>query len=131
MADKLISATPGIGINELKNNVFYKFILFFFKQVSFCDAVDLVRVRKVYLLGGYAYVPQQDFVTIVLNNYRTKLSKALAVLAYKKDSPAIGTAPCCYILFVFFLTFWRKAKRNVCCYFQKAKADPRKSRHCT
>lgn len=24
MADKLINATPAIGINELKNNVFYK-----------------------------------------------------------------------------------------------------------
>ncbi|XP_015672423.1 DNA primase large subunit, partial [Protobothrops mucrosquamatus] len=81
MADKLINATPGIGVNELKNNVFYK--------VSFCDAVDLVRVRKVYLLGGYACVPQQDFVTIVLNNYRTKLSKALALTA--RSLPIVQT----------------------------------------
>ncbi|ETE62589.1 hypothetical protein L345_11653, partial [Ophiophagus hannah] len=81
-------------------------------DVPFCDAADLVRVRKVYLLGGYAYVPQQEFVTIVLSSYRTKLSKALAV-SYKKDSPAIGRTPCCQVLFVFVLTFWRKAKRDM------------------
>ncbi|XP_034292580.1 DNA primase large subunit [Pantherophis guttatus] len=81
MEDKLINATPAIGINELKNNVFYK--------VPFCDAADLVRVRKVYLLGGCAYVPQQDFVTIVLNSYRTKLSKALALTA--RSLPMVQT----------------------------------------
>jgi len=36
----------------------------------------------VYLKAGYAYIPQQDIVTIVLNDFRTRLSKALAVSVY-------------------------------------------------
>uniref|UniRef100_A0A8C6Y575 DNA primase large subunit n=1 Tax=Naja naja TaxID=35670 RepID=A0A8C6Y575_NAJNA len=79
MENKLIDANP--GISELKNNVFYK--------VPFSDAADLVRVRKVYLLVGYACVPQQEFVTIVLNSYRTKLSKALALTA--RSLPMVQT----------------------------------------
>lgn len=38
-----------------------------------------MRTRKVYLKAGYAYIPHQDIVTIVLNDFRTRLSKALAV----------------------------------------------------
>lgn len=48
-------------------------------KVPFQDALDLVRTRKVYLKAGYAYIPHQDIVTIVLNDFRTRLSKALAV----------------------------------------------------
>lgn len=48
-------------------------------KVPFQDALDLVRTRKVYLRAGYAYIPHQDIVTIVLNDFRTRLSKALAV----------------------------------------------------
>lgn len=51
----------------------------FLFQVPFQDALDLVRTRKVYLRAGYAYIPHQDIVTIVLNDFRTRLSKALAV----------------------------------------------------
>lgn len=38
-----------------------------------------MRTRKVYLKAGYAYIPHQDIVAIVLNDFRTRLSKALAV----------------------------------------------------
>uniref|UniRef100_A0A8D2LX44 DNA primase large subunit n=1 Tax=Varanus komodoensis TaxID=61221 RepID=A0A8D2LX44_VARKO len=61
----------------------------FIAWVPFCDAVDLVRVRQVYFHGGYAYVPLQDFLAIVLNSYRTKLSKALALTA--RSLPIIQT----------------------------------------
>nr|XP_028578493.1 DNA primase large subunit isoform X1 [Podarcis muralis] len=81
IGEKLRNSTPGLGGVKIEEFVFYK--------VPFCDAVDLVRVRKVYLHGGYAYVPQQDFVTIVLNNYRTKLSKALALTA--RSLPIVQT----------------------------------------
>lgn len=47
--------------------------------MPFQDALDLVRSRKVYLLAGNAYIPHQEIVTIVLNDFRTRLSKALAV----------------------------------------------------
>lgn len=48
-------------------------------QVPFQDALDLVRTRKVYLQDGHAYIPHQEIITIVLNDFRTRLSKALAV----------------------------------------------------
>lgn len=54
-------------------------------KVPFQDALDLVRTRKVYLKAGYAYIPHQDIVTIVLNDFRTRLSKALAV-SFLSDS---------------------------------------------
>lgn len=53
--------------------------LFSVLKVPFQDALDLVRARKVYLKAGFAYIPHQDIVTIVLNDFRTRLSKALAV----------------------------------------------------
>lgn len=56
-----------------------EFMLTGISKVPFQDALDLVRTRKVYLKAGYAYIPHQDIVTIVLNDFRTRLSKALAV----------------------------------------------------
>lgn len=52
---------------------------FILVQVPFQDALDLVRTRKVFLKAGYVYIPHQDIVAIVLNDFRTRLSKALAV----------------------------------------------------
>lgn len=49
--------------------------------MPFQDALDLVRTRKVYLKAGYVYIPHHDIVTIVINDFRTRLSKALAVSA--------------------------------------------------
>ena len=48
-------------------------------QIPFAEALDLFRGRKVYLENGFAYVPHKDIVAIILNEFRTKLSKALAV----------------------------------------------------
>ncbi|XP_057411601.1 DNA primase large subunit isoform X1 [Balaenoptera acutorostrata] len=47
-------------------------------KIPFADALDLFRGRKVYLENGFAYVPLKDIVAIILNEFRTKLSKALA-----------------------------------------------------
>uniref|UniRef100_A0A803TCG0 DNA primase large subunit n=1 Tax=Anolis carolinensis TaxID=28377 RepID=A0A803TCG0_ANOCA len=77
----LRSATPGFNEADVTNNAFY--------LVPFSDSVDLVRVKRVYFYGGYAYVPQQDFLVILLNNYRTRLSKALAITA--RSLPIIQT----------------------------------------
>ncbi|XP_077164061.1 DNA primase large subunit isoform X3 [Paroedura picta] len=79
IADELVNSTSGLNFTKVEEMVYYK--------VPFCDAVDLVRVRRVYFHGGYAYVPHQDIITIVLNNYRTKLSKALAITA--RSLPAV------------------------------------------
>ncbi|KAM9074464.1 DNA primase large subunit isoform 2-T3 [Megaptera novaeangliae] len=48
-------------------------------KIPFADALDLFRGRKVYLENGFAYVPLKDIVAIILNEFRTKLSKALAL----------------------------------------------------
>ncbi|XP_008428058.1 DNA primase large subunit [Poecilia reticulata] len=58
-----------------------------FYKVPFQDALDLVRTRKVYLKEGYAYIPHNEIVTIVLNDFRTRLSKALALTA--RSLPAV------------------------------------------
>lgn len=52
---------------------------FLLSQVGLADAVDLFRARRVFIKDGFAYVPLKDIDAIVLSNYRTKLSKALAV----------------------------------------------------
>ncbi|XP_074847205.1 DNA primase large subunit [Carettochelys insculpta] len=70
---QLINSTPGLMREKLEELVFYK--------VPLPDAMDLFRVRRVYLQNGIAYVPHSDIVSIVLNNYRIKLSKALALTA--------------------------------------------------
>ncbi|XP_036173379.1 DNA primase large subunit isoform X1 [Myotis myotis] len=56
-------------------------------KIPFADALDLFRGRKVYLQDGFAYVPSKDIVAIILNEFRTKLSKALALTA--RSLPAV------------------------------------------
>jgi len=52
-----------------------------FYKVPFTDVLDLVRVRKVYLKCGFAYVPHPEIVSIVLGIFRSQLSLALSVTA--------------------------------------------------
>lgn len=61
--------------------MYVQYVTYYFSvsKVPFQDALDLVRTRKVYLLAGNAYIPHHEIVTIVLNDFRTRLSKALAV----------------------------------------------------
>ena len=49
-----------------------------FYRVPFEEAFDLVRERRVYLQGGWAYIPRANLVHIVVNKYRTHLSQQLA-----------------------------------------------------
>ncbi|XP_010008271.1 PREDICTED: DNA primase large subunit-like, partial [Nestor notabilis] len=71
LANELLASTPGFTMTKVKEQMFYK--------VGLADAVDLFRARRVFIKDGFAYVPLKDIDAIVLNNYRTKLSKALAV----------------------------------------------------
>jgi len=48
-------------------------------EVVFTDVLELVRGLKVYVHRGFAYVPQPEFVVIVLNVFRCRLSHALVV----------------------------------------------------
>ncbi|KAK2544834.1 Prim2 [Columba livia] len=73
LASELSTSTPGFTMSKVKEQMFYK--------VGLADAVDLFRARRVFIKDGFAYVPFKDIVAIVLNNYRAKLSKALALTA--------------------------------------------------
>ncbi|NXE61353.1 PRI2 primase, partial [Calcarius ornatus] len=73
LANELSSSTPGFTLPKVKEQMFYK--------VGLADAVDLFRARRVFIKDGFAYVPFKEIDVIVLNNYRTKLSKALALTA--------------------------------------------------
>ncbi|NXB48309.1 PRI2 primase, partial [Leucopsar rothschildi] len=73
LANELSTSTPGFNLTKVKEQMFYK--------VGLADAVDLFRARKVFIKDGFAYVPFKEIHVIVLNNYRTKLSKALALTA--------------------------------------------------
>ncbi|NXA98186.1 PRI2 primase, partial [Melanocharis versteri] len=73
LANELCASTPGFNPSKVKEQMFYK--------VGLADAVDLFRARRVFIKDGFAYVPFKEIDVIVLNNYRTKLSKALALTA--------------------------------------------------
>ncbi|XP_072533158.1 DNA primase large subunit [Salminus brasiliensis] len=79
LKDQLINSSFGFSGITVAEQDFYK--------VPFQDALDLVRTRKVFLRGGYAYIPHQEIVAIVLNDFRTRLSKALALTA--RSLPAV------------------------------------------
>lgn len=53
-----------------------------FYKVKFYEVLDLVRARKVYLSGGYAYIPHKDFVSVLSAQYRTHLKQSLAVACH-------------------------------------------------
>uniref|UniRef100_A0A3B4A007 DNA primase large subunit n=1 Tax=Periophthalmus magnuspinnatus TaxID=409849 RepID=A0A3B4A007_9GOBI len=73
LMDKLVNSSYAGSGTKVEDQDIYK--------VPFQDALDLVRTRKVYLKAGYVYIPHQDIVTIVLNDFRTRLSKAMALTA--------------------------------------------------
>ncbi|XP_028034027.1 DNA primase large subunit-like [Bombyx mandarina] len=63
----LIESTPYSKIDNMK---FYK--------VKFFEVLDLVKARKVFLNGGYAYIPHRDFISVLAAQYRTHLKQNLA-----------------------------------------------------
>nr|XP_020016436.1 DNA primase large subunit isoform X3 [Castor canadensis] len=76
---EIIASSPSLSGVKYEQESVYK--------IPFADALDLFRGRKVYLEGGFAYVPLKDIVAIVLNEFRAKLSKALALTA--RSLPAV------------------------------------------
>lgn len=76
---EIIASSPSLSGTKLELESVYK--------IPFADALDLFRGRKVYLEDGFAYVPLKDIVAIILNEFRTKLSKALALTA--RSLPAV------------------------------------------
>ncbi|XP_039764600.1 DNA primase large subunit [Pararge aegeria] len=52
---------------------------FKFYKVKFFEVLDLVKARKVYLKGGYAYIPHKDFISVLSAQFRTHLRQSLAI----------------------------------------------------
>lgn len=75
----IIASSPSLSGAQLELESVYK--------IPFADALDLFRGRKVYLEDGFAFVPLKDIVAIILNEFRAKLSKALALTA--RSLPAV------------------------------------------
>ncbi|XP_068231389.1 DNA primase large subunit [Palaemon carinicauda] len=69
--ENLVSGSYNIGSGDLlEGHSFFK--------VSFTEALELVKSRKVFIKGGFAYVPDTDLVTLVTTSFRAHLSQALA-----------------------------------------------------
>ncbi|CAG0915717.1 unnamed protein product [Notodromas monacha] len=70
------SALYGSGnlYSTVEKTVFYK--------VPFYEALELVRSRKAYLEGGMAYVADQDLNSIILQTFKSRLNRALALLSH-------------------------------------------------
>ncbi|XP_077625225.1 DNA primase large subunit [Crocuta crocuta] len=78
---EIIASSPSSNVSKFELDVESVY------KIPFADALDLFRGRKVYLEDGFAYVPLKDIVAIVLNEFRAKLSKALALTA--RSLPAV------------------------------------------
>lgn len=53
-----------------------------FYKVKFFEVLDLVKSRKVFLSGGYVYIPHRDFVSVLSAQFRTHLRQSLAVACH-------------------------------------------------
>ncbi|XP_053608667.1 DNA primase large subunit-like isoform X2 [Plodia interpunctella] len=53
-----------------------------FYKVKFYEVLDLVKLRRVYLQRGYAYIPHKDFVSVLSAQFRTQLRQSLAVACH-------------------------------------------------
>ncbi|XP_065176772.1 DNA primase large subunit-like [Sycon ciliatum] len=76
---KELYGSTGSRFEDLTATPFYK--------VPFVQAFDLVSRRRVFLKGGIAFVPLLDFVSILSNELRTRLQRALMMTA--RSLPAV------------------------------------------
>ncbi|CAG5056589.1 unnamed protein product [Parnassius apollo] len=53
-----------------------------FYKVKFYEVLDLVKCRKVYIQGGYAYIPDKDFISVLSAQYRIHLKQSLVVACH-------------------------------------------------
>ena len=70
--EKLIAAA-GYGISAIKfeEEKYYK--------VSWLEAIDLVRSRRVFIEAGMAYIPSSEVLSLVIGVFRSKLSHNLVL----------------------------------------------------
>jgi len=72
LGDALMAAT-GLGISghKLADEEFYK--------VPWQEAVDLVRARRVLVRHGFAYIPREELLSLVVGVFRSRLSHNLVL----------------------------------------------------
>lgn len=51
-------------------------------KVKFYEVLDLVKMRKVYLKDGYAYISHKDFISVLTAQYRLHLRQSLAIASH-------------------------------------------------
>lgn len=61
----------GYTTTQVRNQNFYK--------IHFLEVLELVKSRKVFLKGGFAYLTIAEFGSVLAHVFRTRLSKSLAV----------------------------------------------------
>lgn len=87
MKDQLVGGWSDIDSQNFRDMRFYK--------VPFVEVLPLVSTRSVYLDRGFAFIPAQKFEQIIINKFRTALSKALteasSMFDHVSDDPRIGS----------------------------------------
>lgn len=53
-----------------------------FYKVKFFEVLDLVKARKVFIKGGYAYIPDKDFISVLSAQFRIHLKHSLVVACH-------------------------------------------------
>ncbi|VDP23067.1 unnamed protein product [Soboliphyme baturini] len=67
-----------------------------FYKVFFTEVLDLVAARKVFVKDGFAYVPQSDFISIMIGRFRSILS--LSLTAMLVETPGLAMIETCGLM---------------------------------
>merc|ERR1719334_2612430 len=72
IGEDLVSGTNrGISWHKVADDDFYK--------VSWLEAMDLVRARRVLVRAGLAYIPREELMSLVVGVFRSRLSRNLVL----------------------------------------------------
>ncbi|XP_069742189.1 DNA primase large subunit isoform X2 [Narcine bancroftii] len=74
-------------------------------KVPFTDVLELVRTRKAFIKNGLVYIPHPEIVIIILNEFRKRISKSLAltsrslpvVQSDERLQPLLSHLSCAYV----------------------------------
>ncbi|XP_055491027.1 DNA primase large subunit [Leucoraja erinacea] len=89
--------SSGLTAVVIEEQIFYK--------VPFTDALELVRARKAFLKKGLVYIPHLEIVILILNVFRQRLSKSLALTSRslpiiqsdERLQPLLSNLSCAYV----------------------------------
>ena len=82
LGEDLINGTNrGISAHKVNDDDFYK--------VPWLEAMDLVRARRVLVRGGYAFIPREELISLVVGVFRQQLSHNLGKIFQFKGQKSI------------------------------------------